>query len=96
MFIKYGDGVVTFANIIPGVIVGLAGGKTAGSVDVGVGTNNICHAVSVGVPLVHPSVADVVVIVLANNPVGFGHVGMVVKLTGPVHADGIGEHTTRT
>ena len=62
MLIVNGDGVVTFANIIPGVIVGLAGGKSAGGVNVGVGTNNICHVVSVGVPLTHPKAADVVVI----------------------------------
>ena len=91
-----GDGEVTSTNIIPGVIVGVAGGKTAGSVDVVVGTNSICHALSPVVPFVQFSVTDVVVIPLVNNPVGFGHVGMVVKFTGPVHADGIGEQTTRT
>ena len=96
MLIGYGDGEVTSTNIIPGVIVGIAGGKTAGGVNVGVGTNSICHALSPVVPFVQFSVTDVVVIPLVNNPVGFGHVGMVVKFTGPVHADGIGEQTTRT
>ena len=96
MLIGNGDGVVTSANIIPGVIVGLAGGKSAGGVNVGVGTNNICHVVSVGVPLTHPKAADVVVIPDTDNPVGFGHVGIVVKVNGPAQVDGIGEHSTRT
>ena len=96
MFTVTGDGPLVGNNIIPGVITGLADGNIVGKVVVGEGTNKISHAVSVGVPLVQPKVAEVVVIPVTVNAVGFGQVGKVVNVCGPAHVDGNGAHSTRT